>query len=119
MKLLILGGPRLLGRFLVECALGRGHRVTLFNRGRTAPELFPGVEKLRGDRATDLSALEAGSWDACIDTTGYLPQVVRRSAELLLGRVGHYTLVSSISVCADFSQAGMNRAAPGPSPPRG
>src|SRR5262245_49206817 len=101
MRLLILGGPRFTGRFLIESALARRHQVTLFNRGRTSPELYPEVEKLRGDRATDLSALEGGTWDACIDTAGFLPQVVRRGAELLRGRVGHYTLVSSISVFAD------------------
>lgn len=112
MKLLILGGPRFIGRFLVQSALARGHRVTLFNRGRTEPDLFPDVEKLRGDRATDLGALERGTWDACIDTCGFLPRVVQRSAELLRDRVGHYTFVSSISVFASFSEAGMDEDAP-------
>src|ERR1044072_936889 len=112
MKLLILGGPRFTGRHLIESALARGHRVTLFNRGRTEPELYPEVEKLRGDRATDSSALERGSWDACIDTCGFLPHVVRRNAELLRERVGHYTFVSSISGFSAFSRVGMDEHAP-------
>lgn len=111
MKLLILGGPRFVGRSLVESALARGHSVTLFNRGRTAPELFPEVEKLRGDRATDLSALEGRAWDAALDTCGYLPDVVRRTVDGLRGRIGHYTFVSSISVYADFSKPGMDESA--------
>src|SRR5262245_64894797 len=106
MKLLILGGTRFTGRYLVESALTRGHEVTLFNRGRTEPGLFPEVEKLRGDRATDLSALAGRTWEACLDTCGFLPHVVRRSGDVLAGRVGHYTFVSSISVFADFSKAG-------------
>ncbi len=110
MKLLILGGPRFLGRHLVTAALARGHRVTLFNRGRTEPELFPEVEKLRGDRAGDLSALDGRSWDAVIDTTGFLPEVVRRSAERLR-QAGHYHFVSSVSVHADFSTPGMDEEA--------
>jgi 2'-hydroxyisoflavone reductase len=111
MDLLILGGPRFLGRHLIEAALAAGHRVSVFNRGRTAPELFPEVEKLRGDRATDTSALEGRRWDAVLDTSGYLPQVVRRNAELLAGKVGHYTFVSSISVYAGFDEIGMNEDA--------
>src|SRR5204862_383441 len=77
MELLILGGPRFLGRHLVTAALGGGHRVALFNRGRTEPELFPEVEKLRGDRAGDLSALEGRTWDAVIDTRDLADWIVR------------------------------------------
>lgn len=70
-KLLILGGTVFLGRHLVDAALARGHAVTLFNRGQHNPELFPAVEKLRGDRDGNLAALRGRSWDAVIDTCGY------------------------------------------------
>jgi 2'-hydroxyisoflavone reductase len=89
MQLLIIGGTVFLGRSLVEAALARGHTVTLFNRGQHNPELFPGVEKLRGDRASDLTALAGRRWDAAIDTCGYVPRVVRASAELLADAVEH------------------------------
>ncbi|MGV3720034.1 MAG: NAD-dependent epimerase/dehydratase family protein, partial [Actinomycetota bacterium] len=112
MELLILGGTIFLGRHLVELALERGHRVTLFNRGQHGAELFPEAEKLRGDRKTDLSALTGRSWDAAVDTCGYVPRVVRASAELLAERVAHYTFVSSISVYADLKQAGADERAP-------
>jgi len=112
MDLLIIGGTVFLGRHLVEAALGRGHTVTLFNRGQHNPELFPGIEKLRGDRASDLAALRGRRWDAAIDTCGYVPRVVRASAELLADAVEHYTFVSSISVYADFSQANVDEGAP-------
>jgi 2'-hydroxyisoflavone reductase len=102
-KLLILGGTKFLGRAAVEAALERGDDVTLFNRGETNPELFPSVEKLRGDRAEDVSAIAGRSWDAVIDTSGYFPGVVRRSAEALKDSVERYLFVSSISVYADFS----------------
>jgi 2'-hydroxyisoflavone reductase len=101
MKLLVLGGTRFLGRHLVEQALERGHQVTLFNRGRTAPALFPQAERLQGDRDGDLAPLQSRSWDAAVDTCGYLPRVVRRSAQALRDRVGRYLFVSSISVYAD------------------
>jgi 2'-hydroxyisoflavone reductase len=104
MRLLVLGGTKFLGRAVVDEALERGHEVTLFNRGETNPELYPELEKLRGDRDGDLSALEGRDWDAVFDPSAYVPRVVRASAELLADRVGHYTFVSSISVYGDFSE---------------
>jgi 2'-hydroxyisoflavone reductase len=102
-RLLVFGGTKFLGRATVEAALGRGHELTLFNRGQTNPDLFPEVEKLRGDRAGDLSALEGRSWDAALDMSGYYPAIVRRSAEALDGSVGRYLFVSSVSVYRDFT----------------
>lgn len=103
MKVLIIGGTQFLGRHFVETALAQGHTVTLFNRGRTNPELYPEVEKLVGDRTADLSPLRGRSWDAVVDTSGYTPRVVRASAEQLTGCVGHYTFISSLSVYSDFA----------------
>ena len=100
----MLGGTKFLGRAAVEAALARNHEVTLFNRGQTNPELFPEAEKLHGDRAEDLSALEGREWDAVIDPSGYVPSVVRASAEKLSGSAGFYLFVSSISVYADRSK---------------
>jgi len=111
-KLLILGGTVFLGRHLVDAALAQGHEVTLFNRGRHNPELFPEVEKLHGDRDGGLDALKGRRWDAAIDTCGYVPRVVRASAELLADAVGHYTFVSTVSVYADFSRAAIRESDP-------
>ena len=117
MDLLILGGTRFLGRHLVEDALGRGHRVTLFNRGESNPGLFPEVEELRGERGGDRSPLRGRRWDAAIDTSGYLPRAARASAELLADSVGHYTFVSSISAYEDFARTGIDEDAPALEPP--
>jgi 2'-hydroxyisoflavone reductase len=112
MKLLILGGTKFLGRYAVEAALARGHEVTLFNRGQLNPELFPEVEKLRGDRDGGLDALRGGRWDAVVDPSGYSPRVVRESARLLADSTGHYTFVSSISVYRDTSVPGVGEDYP-------
>ncbi|MDF2751225.1 MAG: family oxidoreductase [Gaiellaceae bacterium] len=102
MRVLILGGTKFLGRAVAEAALARGHELTLFNRGETNPELFPEAERLRGDRTGDLSALAGRTWDAVVDPSGYVPSVVRASAERLEGS-GRYVFVSSVSVYADFA----------------
>lgn len=110
MKLLIIGGTIFLGRHIVEQALERGHEITLFNRGKHNPELFPGVEKIHGDRNADLSALAGRSWDAVIDPSGYFPRSVRTLAETLAGSVGHYTFISSLSVYSDASRPGVDES---------
>jgi 2'-hydroxyisoflavone reductase len=111
MQLLLLGGTNFLGPHLVEAALAHNHQLTLFNRGQRNPDLFPQVEQIRGDRTGDLSALSNRHWDAVIDTSGYLSNVVQRSAHALAGSVERYIFISSISVYADFSQSHQNEQA--------
>ena len=98
MRILILGGTVFLGRALVEAALERGHTLTLFNRGKSNPELYSQVEQIHGDRGVDLGALKGRRWDAAIDTSGYVPRVVSMSAGLLAQAIDHYTFVSTLSV---------------------
>jgi 2'-hydroxyisoflavone reductase len=102
MRILVLGGTLFLGRHVVDAACERGHELTLFNRGQTRPDLFPGVEKLRGDRDGDLTALAGRDFDAVVDTSGRVPRLVTETLAAL-GDVGHYTFVSTISVYADLS----------------
>ncbi|MCP3164004.1 NAD-dependent epimerase/dehydratase family protein [Myxococcus qinghaiensis] len=103
-RILILGGTGFLGPAVVEAARARGHSLTLFNRGKTRPELFPDVEKLRGDRDPDkdegLKALKGKKWDAVVDTSGYYPRMVRASAALLAPNVKQYVFISSVSAYA-------------------
>ncbi len=102
MRLLVLGGTQFVGRHVVDVALARGHDVTLFNRGTTRPDLYPELERLRGDRDGGLDALAGRSFDAVVDTSGFVPRVVRDTIEVL-GPVRHYTFISSVSVYADCS----------------
>jgi len=112
MNLLIIGGTRFVGRHLVEAALARGHTVTLFNRGQSNPDLFPQVEQLRGDRAADLSLLKDRSWDTVIDTCGYLPRIVRLSAQTLVNQTDRYVFISTVSVYAEDNPRGMDENSP-------
>ena len=109
MKILLIGGTRFLGRHPVTSARARGHEITLFNRGKTNPDLFSRVKTIRGDREKDLDQL-SGQWDAVIDTCGYVPRVVNLSAEALKERVQQYVFISSISVYSDFSKIGINES---------
>lgn len=102
LRILVLGGTGFIGPHQVRYARARGHTVTLFNRGRTGPGLFPEVETLIGDRDGKLDALRGRTWDAVIDNSGYVPRVVRDSARLLEGKVGQYLFVSTGGVYAAF-----------------
>ena len=106
LRILIFGGTAFLGPEVVEAATARGHTLTLFNRGKTRPGLFPTVEKLRGDRDPKkdegLKSIEAAiaagrEWDVVIDNSGYFPRHVKASAELLAPKVKQYIYISSIS----------------------
>lgn len=111
-SILVLGGTGFIGPHIVNAALARGHRVTLFNRGKTHPGLFPDVEKLHGDRDGHLEALAGRSWDAVIDPSGFVPRIVKASAELLAPRVGHYVFISTISVYAGFDKPDPDESSP-------
>lgn len=114
MRLLVLGGTRFVGRHVVEAALAAGHRVTVFNRGRSAPGLFgDDVEELRGDRVGgDAEALRGRSFDAVADVAAYRPAEVDLVLDALGGHGGPYAFVSSVSVYADPVAAGSDESAP-------
>jgi 2'-hydroxyisoflavone reductase len=107
-KLLVLGGTLFVGRHVVEAALERGHEVTLFNRGKTNPDLFPEAEHLRGDRERDLSPLMGTNPDVVVDPSGYLPEVVLHAAEEFASAASQYTFISSVSAYRDFSHLGIS-----------
>jgi 2'-hydroxyisoflavone reductase len=116
LEILVLGGTGLIGPPMVEYALARGHKLTLFNRGKTNSHLFPDVERIKGDRNDDITELEkavAGGrrWDVVIDNTASLPRWVSESAGLLSGAADLYLYTSSISAYADSSVPGADETA--------
>jgi 2'-hydroxyisoflavone reductase len=114
LRILILGGTGFIGPHQVSYGLERGHVLTLFNRGRTAPGLFPGVEELRGDRAVgDLQELGGSrEWDVVVDNSATDPRWVREAAELLKDRAGQYIFISTQSVYTSRAELGIEETAP-------
>jgi 2'-hydroxyisoflavone reductase len=113
LRILILGGTGFTGPFQVSYALSRGHKVTVFNRGKTHPgELPKEAEQLLGDRNGKLDALKGRQWDVVIDIPTTLPVWVRDAAQVLQGNVGRYVFISTISVYSDNSKPGMDETGP-------
>jgi len=112
LRILILGGTGFTGPFQVSYALSRGHKVTVFNRGKTHPgELPKEVEQLVGDRNGQLDALKDRKWDVAIDNPTSVPVWVRDAAQILKGNVERYVFISTISVYADTSKPGTDENA--------
>jgi 2'-hydroxyisoflavone reductase len=107
-RLLILGGTGFIGPHQVRYAVERGHEVTIFNRGRSAPGVFTGVEEVIGDRAANnYDALKGRTWDAVIDNSASAataPQWVREAAAVLKDNVAQYLFISTRSVFRDLSR---------------
>jgi 2'-hydroxyisoflavone reductase len=117
LRILILGGTGFIGPHQVRYAVARGHTVTLFNRGRTNPGLFKGVEGIEeriGDRAPspgNYDSLKDGRWDVVIDNPTTRPRWVREAAAALKGRVDQYVFISTISVYAANDRPGADESA--------
>jgi len=133
LRILILGGTGFIGPWMAEFAVARGHHVTLFNRGRREkfvgttdgtehlygnrdPNLFAQSKVVDGKEVDDesspkgLAELEGKKWDAVIDNSGYVPRIVKASAELLAPNVGQYVFISTLSVYADNSKPGLDES---------
>ena len=112
LDILVLGGTGFIGPHLVRHAVARGHRVTIFTRGRRQADLPESVVRLTGDRNGQLGALEGKKWDAVIDDSATNPDWVRQSAQLLRDNVGQYLFTSSTGVYYPYLKRGIDESTP-------
>jgi hypothetical protein len=112
MDLLILGGTGFIGPHIVREAISRGHRVTIFTRGRRDAELPPEVIRLVGDRNGKLDALVGKRWDAVIDDSATNPDWVQQSTQLLKDSAGRYLFTSSTGVYYPYITRGVDESTP-------
>ena len=94
---LVIGGSRNLGPDLVRALLARGDRVTVLNRGITAPAPA-GVTHLtcdRSDRSALTAALRGRDFDVVVDTTLYTGLDAVAAREILDGHAGKYVFWST------------------------
>ncbi len=112
LELLVLGGTGFIGPHLVRHAVARGHRVSIFTRGKREAELPASVLRLQGDRNGRLEALEGKRWDAVVDDSATNPDWVQKSAQLLKDSVGRYLYTSSTGVYYPYLARGLDESAP-------
>lgn len=102
LHILVIGGSVFLGKHIVEAALQRGHRVTVFNRGSRQLTYSSPVDHVQGDRLTDLHRLQGRQFDSVIDCCAYTPEHMALAADVLKPLTNHYVFISTISVYASF-----------------
>lgn len=112
LDVLVLGGTGFIGPHLVRHAVARGHKVTIFTRGRHDADLPAGVARLTGDRNGQLDSLKGTRWDAVIDDSANTPEWVVSSTELLKDAAGAYLFTSSTGVFYPYLQRGLGESAP-------
>ncbi|MBI3097212.1 MAG: NAD-dependent epimerase/dehydratase family protein [Planctomycetes bacterium] len=97
MRVLVLGGTRLIGRAIVEELLRRGDEVTVLHRGKTPSPFGERVREILADHA-NLGSLDLPTFDAAIHVIALTEADTRRAVDRLRGRVGFALFVSSVDV---------------------
>ena len=111
MRILIIGGSLFVGKHITQSALENNIEIIHFNRGHSNRDGFPNVKTILGDRTSEIEKVGNQQWDAVIDTCGYFPEDVAKSAEFFKEKSHYYLFISSISAYADFSKRDMNEDA--------
>jgi len=105
-KILILGGTNFIGRNLMESlVLNDDLELTIFNRGKTNPNLFPQITKIVGDRnTTDINLIFNSNWDYIIDLSCYYPNSLTQILKGINPSLKRYIFISTCSVYDNDSE---------------
>ncbi len=99
-KILILGGTNFIGRNLVDRLIQLDNfDITLFNRGKSNPNLYPTINELHGDRNTsEINMIFKENWDYIIDLSCYFPGSLSHIVSHLDKPIKRYVFISTCSV---------------------
>lgn len=98
-SVLFIGGTGQISLACVEEAAAAGHKVSVFNRGRTGAELPAGVESITGDmgNAGDYAALARRRFDVVCQFMVFAPAQMAVDIATFAGHAGQYVFISSAS----------------------
>ncbi|MFF3936820.1 NAD-dependent epimerase/dehydratase family protein [Streptomyces phaeofaciens] len=98
-EVLVIGGNRYFGKRLITRLLAAGDRVTVLNRGSSAPP--PGAVHLVADRDDETSlrsALGSRTFDVVVDQVCYTPRQAAVARRVFTGRTRRYVMTSTVEV---------------------
>ena len=105
---LVIGGNRYFGKRLIARLLAAGDRVTVLNRGSSAPPA--GVAHLIADRDDEdalRTALGPRGFDVVVDQVCYTPRQAAIARRVFTGRTGRYVMTSTVEVYEYEDSAGL------------
>jgi 2'-hydroxyisoflavone reductase len=105
MHILIIGGTRFQGKFLIDEILKGDHHVTVFHRGIHALDSHPKISEVLGDRnlLDDLKKIPHKNYDWLIDTCAYFPVQCDQVLNILGQHLEKICFISSAYVYKEFS----------------
>ncbi len=99
MNVLFVGGTGQISYPCVADAVARGHKVSVYNRGKRPDALPPGVTSIVGDLAgPEYADLAKSKFDVVCQFIAFTPDQVARDIEIFSGNCGQYIFISSASV---------------------
>lgn len=81
MEILVIGGSRFVGPYVVNSLLRGGHKVSIFNRGKIQSHYNKNVDFIKGDRNNELKIKK--HFDVVIDTIAYSRSQTQKAIEQL------------------------------------
>ncbi|MGO4423735.1 NAD-dependent epimerase/dehydratase family protein, partial [Streptomyces sp. MCAF7] len=95
----VIGGSRYFGKRLIARLLESGHRVTVINRGSSAPPArATHVVADRDDEASLEAALGSRTFDVVIDQVCYTPRQAEIARRVFAPRTRRYVMTSTVEV---------------------
>lgn len=107
MRILVIGGTRFMGPYILKNLHATGHEVALFHRGQTSTALPEGVEEILGDRdqlADYASTLRAWQPDVVLDMVQATEKQAQQFVEVFAGFTRRAVVASSQDVYRSFGR---------------
>ena len=118
MRILVIGGTRFIGPFIVRELVRQGHRVTVFHRGQTNAKLPPGVSEILGDYgqlADHRAEFRRLAPEVVFHTNAFAANDARGFVQTFAGLARRSVVLSSIDVYRAYGR--LHRTEPGPPDP--
>jgi nucleoside-diphosphate-sugar epimerase len=107
MRILIIGGTRFIGPWVVRRLAELGHEVTVFHRGETRARLPGGVKEIHGDRrelSSFAAEFKAVAPDVALDTIAFTETDARSLVGVFKGVARRVVVLSSADVYGAYGR---------------
>jgi nucleoside-diphosphate-sugar epimerase len=115
MRILVIGGTRFMGPYVVQTLHDAGHKLAVFHRGQTAGNLPDGVQSIEGNRQQlpqYAKELQAFTPEIILDMMAMVEEDAQEVAELFTGIARRVVTLSSQDVYRAFGRVNFKESGP-------